>query len=71
MFKNFWVKIKGAFKSKTMVLSFLITIFGVLSDNLTYLQGMIKPEWYGLFAMGIGITMGILRWVTNKPIEDK
>jgi hypothetical protein len=70
-----WVKIKakirGAFKSKTMVLSFFMTAFGALNDNITYLQSIMKPEYYGYLAMFAGVAVGILRWVTSHPLEEK
>ena len=64
-------KLKGSFRSKTMWFSFLLISFGVVNDNLSYLQNQIDPKYYGFITIAIGLIVAWLRWVTNKPLEDK
>lgn len=64
-------KLRGSFKSKTMWFSFLLITFGVVNDNLSYLQHQIDPDYYGFITIGIGLIVGWLRWITDKPLEDK
>lgn len=59
------------YKSKTMWFSFIITIFGVLNDNMSYFQDLIDPKWYGSIMIAIGIIIALLRMNTTCSIEDK
>ena len=56
-------------KSKTMWFSLLLVIFGTLFDNLSYVQNIIDPRYYGLLLITIGVIVAVLRFVTSKPIE--
>jgi len=56
-------------KSKTMIFSLLLVIFGALFDNFSYVQNSINPKYYGFILIGIGIIVAVLRFVTSKPIE--
>jgi len=56
-------------QSKTMWFSLLLVIFGALFDNLSYVQNIIDPRYYGLLLITIGVIVAILRFVTSKPIE--
>ena len=56
-------------KSKTMWFSFALVIFGALFDNLSYVQNLIDPKYYGFILIGVGIIVAVLRFVTSKPIE--
>lgn len=56
-------------KSKTMWFSLALVIFGALFDNLSYIQNIIDPKYYGLLLISIGVIVGILRFITTKPIE--
>ena len=58
-----------AHKSKTMWFSLALVIFGALFDNLSYVQNLIDPKYYGVCLIAIGIIVAVLRFVTNKPIE--
>ena len=63
-------KIRNAHKSRTMWWSLAIIILGVVADNLTYFHDQLGDQYYGLILMGIGIVTAILRWNTDKPLED-
>ena len=60
-----------AHKSKTMWFSLLLVILGALMDNISYLQNIIDPKYYGILLVAIGIIVAILRFITTQPIEDK
>jgi len=55
--------------SSTMWFSLLLVIFGALFDNLSYVQNIIDPRYYGLLLITIGVIVAILRFITSKPIE--
>lgn len=64
-------KLLGALRSKTMWFSFLVISFGVINDNISYLQDHIGSKWYGYVVILIGIITGMLRWITTQPLDDK
>jgi pyruvoyl-dependent arginine decarboxylase (PvlArgDC) len=64
-------KILGAAKSKTMWFSLALVIFGVIEVNVSLLQSIIPPQYYGLVVMGIGVTTAVLRWLTTAGLDKK
>lgn len=62
---------RSAMRSKTIWLGLALVILGALYDNFSYLQGVIKPELYGIILVVIGILVAVLRFVTTMPLEDK
>ena len=62
---------KSMMKSRTMWFSLLLVIVGSLYDNLSYLQNVIDPKYYGTILVIIGIICAILRFLTTQPLEDK
>jgi hypothetical protein len=58
-------------KSRTMWFSLALVIFGALFDNLSYIQNLIDPRYYGFGYIVIGIIVAVLRFLTTKPLEDK
>lgn len=57
------------FKSRTMWFSFLLVVFGALYDNLSYLQSVIDPKYYGVLLVTIGVIVAVLRFLTSGPIR--
>jgi hypothetical protein len=51
-----------------MWFSLLLVIFGALMDNISALQSIIDPQYYGLTLVAIGIIVAVLRFLTNKPL---
>jgi hypothetical protein len=51
-----------------MWFSLLLVIFGALMDNISALQYIIDPQYYGLILVAIGIVVAVLRFLTNKPL---
>jgi len=62
--------VKGCCRSKTMWWSLLLVILGAIADNLSYIQSQVDERYYGFIVMGIGIVTAVLRWNTNKSLED-
>ena len=58
-----------AHKSKTMWFSLALVVFGALFENLSYIQSLIDPKYYGVLLIVIGVIVAILRFITTKPIE--
>jgi hypothetical protein len=56
-------------KSKTLWFSLALVIFGALMDNLTYLQDVIDPKYYGGIMIFVGIIVATLRFVTTQPLD--
>lgn len=56
-------------KSKTMWFSLALVVFGALFDNLSYVQNIIDPRYYGVILIAIGLVVAVLRFVTTQPIE--
>jgi hypothetical protein len=54
-----------------MWFSLLLVIFGALFDNLSFLQNIIDPRYYGIILVTIGVIVAILRFVTTQPLEDR
>ena len=59
---------KRARKSKTMWFALLLVILGALMDNLSYIQNLIDPQYYGVLVIAIGVTVAILRYITTDAI---
>jgi hypothetical protein len=62
---------KKTMRSKTMWFSLALVIFGAFEMYFPYLQENIQPEYYGPIFMAIGVIVGILRFVTTLPLEEK
>ena len=63
--------IKKAIKSKTIIFSFLVTIFGVIQTYMPYFIDKLGKETYGIIMIVIGIVIAGLRAVTDKPLSEK
>jgi hypothetical protein len=59
------------YKSKTMWFSLALVIIGSLYDNLSYLQNVIDPKYYGSILVSIGIICAVLRFYTTMPLDEK
>ena len=60
---------KQIFRSRTMVFSFLLVVFGALLDNFSYLQSVIDQRYYGIILVIIGVIVAILRFLTTGPMK--
>lgn len=54
-----------------MWFSGLLFFLGVVSDNSSYLQGLIDPKVYSISMFVIGIVIAYLRATTTKPLGAK
>lgn len=66
--KNWTVRIA---KSKTMIFGLLLSIAGVVQASTDFLSTVLNPHQFGYLMLGIGITVKVLRFFTNQPLEDK
>jgi hypothetical protein len=64
-------KLIGALRSKTMYLSLALVVLGVVQANMGLFSAYLTPEHYGWFTAGVGLAVGVLRWVTSLPLQDK
>jgi hypothetical protein len=64
-------KLKKILKSKTMLFSLLLVVFGVVEANLALFQSFIPPQYWGLVVTGIGIVTAVLRFVTTTSLDEK
>jgi len=62
---------KPKHRSKTLWFSFALVVFGALMDNFSYIQNFIDPKYYGYGYILIGIIVAILRFFTNKPLDNQ
>ena len=56
-------------RSKTLWFSLALVVFGALMDNLTYLQTVVDPKYYGGIMIFVGIIVAVLRFVTSQPLD--
>jgi hypothetical protein len=64
-------KLKGTIKSRTMYFGFALVVFGILQDNIQWVSTLVPPNHVGSLVTGIGLIVGILRWVTTDALADK
>ena len=62
---------KGFLKSKTMWSAALTSASGAALMYMPLLQESLEPKDYGLIMIALGVSQGILRVLTTKPLEDK
>jgi hypothetical protein len=63
--------LKKIAKSKTMIFSLALAIFGAMQANTAVMKGILTPETFGWFVMGVSVITAALRVVTTKPLKDK
>ena len=63
-----WAKFKCAYKSKTVWFAILIGTLSVLQGFVFYLP--IDPRWQALIGVFVAIVCILLRFVTDKPLND-
>lgn len=56
--------------SKTLDVSTLVVIFGVIEQNLPMVREQLG-DYYGMVFMGVGIIFAVLRKITTKPLGEK
>lgn len=63
-----WDKLKCAYKSKTVWFAIIIGTLSVLQGFVFYLP--IDPRWQALIGVIVAIICILLRFVTDKPLND-
>ena len=64
-------KLIGALRSKTIYFSLALVVLGVVQSNAGLLSAYLTPEHYGWFTAAVGMAVGVLRWVTTLPLDEK
>lgn len=62
--------VRQRLKSKTYLLSMLVTLLGVVQQNFPYIKDSIG-EHSGLVFMAIGLAIAFLRELTKEPVSAK
>lgn len=65
------VKFNQIMKSKTMLFSIALAVFGVIELNMSLLSTYMSQEVYGIFVIVVGAITAVLRLLTTTSIEDK
>jgi hypothetical protein len=63
--------VKGARKSKTVWLGFIIMLFGYMQANLHTLAPWVDQKYIGLSNMLLGLAVMIVRFYTDQSLADK
>ncbi len=64
-------KLQGCAKSKTMLFSFFLAVFGVLESDFGLLRELIGEHYYGLAFTSVAVIVASLRWATTSDLKDK
>lgn len=56
-------------KSRTMIFSLLLVVFGAIEAGFPYLQNIIDPAYYGSILVIIGVIVAVLRFLTTGPLK--
>lgn len=57
--------------SKTMWFSAALVVFGAVEMYFPYLERNIDPFYYGPIFLAIGVIVGVLRFITTLPLDEK
>lgn len=63
-------KLKGAHKSKTMWLAGVLAVASPVLQAFPELRGFLGDN-YGIALVALSAVVGLLRYVTTKPLGDK
>ena len=58
-------------KSKTILFALLLAIFGAVQASMGVFSAYMTPEVFGLFSMGVGVIVAVLRVITTVPLDEK
>lgn len=64
-------KLIGALRSKMMWFSLALVVLGVVESHMNLFQRFFTPDDFGWFTAAVGMAVGVLRWVTALPLEEK
>lgn len=62
---------RSVMRSRTMWLALALAVLGAAYDNFSYVQGLIDPQFYGVFLIVIGAAVAVLRVLTTLPLDEK
>ena len=64
------MKLSYFIKSKTLIFSVLLTVFGIIQQNIPMLQDSLKDK-YGYVFIIVSVVVALLRMVTTQALSEK
>ena len=64
-------KLIGALRSKMMWFSLALVVLGVVQSHMNLFQRFFSPDDFGWFTAAVGMAVGVLRWVTSLPLDQR
>jgi len=58
-------------RSKTLLFSILLAVFGVLEQSQAFVSSIVGQENTGFVMIGISVVVAILRFLTTQPLSEK
>jgi hypothetical protein len=58
-------------KSKTILFSLALALFGVLAANLQIFAPYMTQQAFGFFTAGVSVIVAVLRVLTTLPLNEK
>lgn len=68
---TFFDKLKNWYKSKTMWFAFVLVILSTIQLTFGLFVSLVSPQIYAWLTMLIAIAVATLRFVTDKPLDEK
>ncbi len=66
--KAYWLKLKN---SNTLIFGAALVILGGIETYSEFFQEFMTPKAYGIFTIAVGLGVKVLRFTTNKSLDDK
>ena len=64
------MKLSYFIKSKTLIFSVLLTVFGIIQQNMPMLQEPLKDK-YGYVFIIVSVVVALLRMATTQALSEK
>lgn len=64
-------KLKNAWKSRTVWTGTILLVLSAIQTNMIDLAAVMDPKIYGLVTFVLSVVIIALRFVTNKPLDEK
>lgn len=71
MLKKIWNKFKNCWKSRSVWVGSLMTVLSALQANMVGLEPIMEGKTYILWMFGLSMAQVILRFDTNKGLDEK
>jgi uncharacterized membrane protein len=64
-------QLRGATRSKLAWLGLALSVAGLVQASLDVFQALLTPTQQGLLTLGVGVLVIVLRFFTDKPLDQK